>query len=159
MRFRKLRTAFSATCLIACVLLIVLWVRSYWWHDGLMVRLVNTRFVSIMSGFGNLVVSVGDNGGIGDDRWSYGSRRFDSKRKGSVDNDKKPLYTGVSLKRVRFGNATGIVVPHLFAVLFSAALATAPWLRWRFTLRTLLIATTLVAVVLGIAVYVASRSN
>ena len=29
MRFRKLRIAFSATWLIACVLLIVLWVRSY----------------------------------------------------------------------------------------------------------------------------------
>ena len=34
MRFRKLRIAFSATCLIACVLLIVLWVRSYWWVDA-----------------------------------------------------------------------------------------------------------------------------
>src|SRR6266850_7721836 len=33
MRFRKLRIAFSATCLIACVLLIVLWVRSYWCVD------------------------------------------------------------------------------------------------------------------------------
>ena len=30
MRFRKLRIAFSAMCLIACVLLIALWVRSYW---------------------------------------------------------------------------------------------------------------------------------
>src|SRR3990172_7220509 len=28
-----LRIAFSATCLIACVLLIALWVRSYWWWD------------------------------------------------------------------------------------------------------------------------------
>ena len=28
MKFRYLRVAFSATCLIACVLLIVLWVRS-----------------------------------------------------------------------------------------------------------------------------------
>ena len=28
---RYLRIAFSATCLIACVLLIVLWVRSYWY--------------------------------------------------------------------------------------------------------------------------------
>src|SRR6266550_2296875 len=35
MRYRKLRIAFSATCLIACVLLIVLWVRSYWWNDGI----------------------------------------------------------------------------------------------------------------------------
>src|SRR4051794_14507847 len=32
-RFRKLRIAFSAVCLIACVLLIVLWVRSRWWND------------------------------------------------------------------------------------------------------------------------------
>jgi hypothetical protein len=31
---RYLRIAFSATCLIACVLLIVLWVRSYWWTYG-----------------------------------------------------------------------------------------------------------------------------
>src|SRR4051794_33128300 len=29
MKFRKLRIAFSAMCLTACVLLIVLWVRSY----------------------------------------------------------------------------------------------------------------------------------
>src|SRR4051794_10959899 len=33
MRFRKLRIAWSVMCLIACVLLIVLWVRSYWWAD------------------------------------------------------------------------------------------------------------------------------
>src|SRR5438132_5384486 len=38
MRFRKLRIAFSATCLIACVLLIVLWVRSYWWHESFCYR-------------------------------------------------------------------------------------------------------------------------
>jgi hypothetical protein len=31
MRFRKLRIAWSAGCAIACVLLIVLWVRSYYW--------------------------------------------------------------------------------------------------------------------------------
>jgi hypothetical protein len=30
MRFRKLRIAWSTTCVIACVLLLVLWVRSYW---------------------------------------------------------------------------------------------------------------------------------
>jgi hypothetical protein len=33
------------------------------------------------------------------------------------------------------------------------AVAGLPWLRWRFSLRTLLIVTTLVAVVLGLAVY------
>ena len=39
MRFRKLRIAFSATCLIACVLLIVLWVRSYWRSDNTLINM------------------------------------------------------------------------------------------------------------------------
>src|ERR1700704_4674786 len=34
MRFRKLRIAWSVGCAIACVLLVVLWVRSYEWLDG-----------------------------------------------------------------------------------------------------------------------------
>src|SRR5262245_26932319 len=33
MKFRKLRIAWSIFCGIACVLLIVLWVRSYTWWD------------------------------------------------------------------------------------------------------------------------------
>jgi hypothetical protein len=33
MRFRKLRIAWSVACAIACVLLIALWVRSYWAVD------------------------------------------------------------------------------------------------------------------------------
>jgi hypothetical protein len=48
-----------------------------------------------------------------------------------------------------------VKAPHLFLMLFPAAMAMGPWIRWsrRFTLRTLLIATTLVAVVLGAIVY------
>ena len=41
---RYLRIAFSATCLIACVLLIVLWVRSYRSNDSLMVNLLGRNF-------------------------------------------------------------------------------------------------------------------
>jgi hypothetical protein len=50
-------------------------------------------------------------------------------------------------------NATGLMVPHWFGVLIFAGLAGLPCLRWRFTIRTLLIATTLVAVVLGLIVF------
>jgi hypothetical protein len=32
---RYVRITFSAMCAIACVLLCVLWVRSYWWLDEL----------------------------------------------------------------------------------------------------------------------------
>ncbi len=35
MRYRKLRIVSSVVCAIACVLLIALWVRSYWRSDDL----------------------------------------------------------------------------------------------------------------------------
>ena len=44
-------------------------------------------------------------------------------------------------------------IPHWFAVALAATFAATPWLRWRFSLRTLLIAITLVALVLGLVVW------
>ena len=56
-----------------------------------------------------------------------------------------------------FGGTNGriVIVPFWMAVLSTGSLATAPWVRWskRFRVRTLLIATTLVAVVLGLIVW------
>ena len=42
--------------------------------------------------------------------------------------------------------------PHWLLVSLIAVVATLPWLRWRFSLRTLLVAITLVALVLGIII-------
>jgi hypothetical protein len=50
-----------------------------------------------------------------------------------------------------------IGLPHWLAILIIGAVAAVPWLRWQFSLRTLLITTTLVAVVLGIAVYALTK--
>jgi hypothetical protein len=44
-------------------------------------------------------------------------------------------------------------VPYWLLVLAATSLTAAPWLRWHFSIRTLLIATTLVAVVLGLICY------
>src|SRR3954471_1179816 len=49
MTYRKLRIAFSVTCGLACVLLVVLWVRSYWSSDKLYLRMSTTRNVVIQS--------------------------------------------------------------------------------------------------------------
>lgn len=43
-------------------------------------------------------------------------------------------------------------VPHWLLLLLAATISAMPWIKWRFSLRTLLIATTLVAVGLGIVV-------
>ena len=47
----------------------------------------------------------------------------------------------------------GWLLPYWVIVFSAAACASMPWLPWRFSLRTLLIATTLVAVVLGLIVW------
>lgn len=62
---------------------------------------------------------------------------------------------GLTARSVGAG-ATGVMMPHWFVVLVVATIAALPWLRWRFSLRTLLIATTAVALALG-AIVAASR--
>jgi hypothetical protein len=46
-----------------------------------------------------------------------------------------------------------VLMPHWSLVVLSGALGMAPWLRWRFSLRTLIIGMTLVGVGLGLAIY------
>ena len=51
-------------------------------------------------------------------------------------------------------NYTVFTAPHWSLIVVTAAMALAPWTKRRFSLRTLLIATTLVAAVLGLLVAV-----
>jgi hypothetical protein len=45
-----------------------------------------------------------------------------------------------------------VQAPNWFPVIVATTLAAIPWITWRFSLRTLVFATTLMAVVLGLAV-------
>ena len=118
MRFRKLRIAWSVGWGLACVLMIALWMQSYW------------------AGFSMTLPKTDD--------WLASSKGWIGL-----------LYCGgpfESVLRVRFR------VPYWLPIGSAVALSTGPWLPWwpnRFSLRTLLIATTLVAVVLGLVIYAA----
>ena len=142
MRFRKLRIAWSVGCGIACVLLIVLWVRSYWWVDNAL----NFLGHDLASVHGNVVL---------DDTICF------------TFVDGKIIYLGgtigpffaisfplANVAYVRQG--TGIAVPY-WALVFplAATFTIVPWIPWstRFSVRTLLIATTLIAMVLGLIVW------
>jgi hypothetical protein len=54
------------------------------------------------------------------------------------------------------GGSKAILIPYWFLLVIGGTCTAVPWIRWssRFSLRTLLIATTLVAVLLGMFVYV-----
>ncbi len=153
MTYRKLRIAWSVGWGLAAVLLIVLWVRSYWIWDSVDAPIYPHGF-SLNSDSGQLTLQ----GGVSDcpiKDWSHfavPSNIFESFATG-------PQAITVSGRKMTFSSCATefpciFSVPHWLAALPFATVAIAPWVR-RFSLRTLLIATTLVAVVLGLVVWAA----
>jgi hypothetical protein len=138
MRFRKLRIAWSVTWGVVAVLLIVLWVRSYWWeesvhYDG------QTHYIFALTNWGIVRVGVTDPNPFGDNDGSWIFRR------NSADAENASVFD--------WGSGW-LTLPYWFILALTASLAAAPWIRLRFSLRTLLIATTVVAIVLGLIVAV-----
>ena len=146
MRFRKLRIAWSVGCGIACVLVIALWVRSYWWTDAIYCPVLLTQIRIVASHDGNICSFAIPTATIPSKLSSRGAitrSRFTSYMS---PIEKLILYTG-------YRKRTRIDVSHWLLCVLSVTLAAVPWIRWRFTTRTLLIATTLVAGVLGLIVW------
>ena len=145
MKFRKLRIAWSVGWGIACVLLVVLWVRSYIQSKGAVIgdRVThidsNRRMVSVWSRNGVVTFSVANQGTGYRNGWEILFVQDSYLGFGSVSN----------------GLTYSLQLPHYFPVVLFGIIAASPWLpliRWRFSLRTLLIATTIIAVVLGLIV-------
>jgi hypothetical protein len=153
MRFRKLRIAWSVACGIACVLLFMLSRRSFTHWDILSVQNGLTRY-EIISVAGGLEYTTSEV--LHPTKWSFESAIADTEP--SILGAKYSFWAfkyappePTSLNTL----AAEYFVPSWFVILVTAILSGASWLPWskRFTLRTLLIATTLVAVVLGLIVY------
>jgi hypothetical protein len=153
-RFRKLRITASSVCGIACVLLIVLWVRSYWWrefvkHDH------PSRDVGVESYRGEICFSTKAQYAPPSwlSFWLRGSEPItETTTPPQSTRGGKPIDTFLGFRWIRKQESLAIFLPHWFLVVTSAALATIPGINWsrRFSLRTLLIALTLVALALGI---------
>jgi hypothetical protein len=150
-----LRIAFSATCGVLCLLLIALWVRSYSWadvvsfHPGASNHTTVYYTVTVREG----VFTFSDLSGTvlnvpPTSRWSNYRRKL-----GPHDLTKSSVWARV-FRGFHWNTFNSVWIPAWCFVLVSGALATAPWLRWRFSLRTLLIAMTVVAVLLGVLVLI-----
>ena len=150
MRFRKLRIAWSMGCAILCLLLVVLWVRSYANRDM-------TRGVIGSNGLHLNATSLRGEIAIAFDYWSGKPHAWIFETVSNPENmvsvfptakGKRPL-SWIGFRWLVTSSLVVIVLPNCFLASIAAALAAAPWLRWRFSLRTLLIVTTLVAILLG----------
>jgi hypothetical protein len=142
MKYRKLRIAFSAVCGVLCLLLIALWVRSYWRFDQCKCipknLTVGSRRGEILLNQPNIEIM-----GVGP------ILPASFKALGQ-----EIIYDSYSPNANR--DPRGTAVPFWAPTLIFAIVASLPWLPWRFSLRTLLIATTLVAILLGLIVYAAA---
>jgi hypothetical protein len=146
MRFRKLRISFSAVYGIICLLVIALWVRSYFIFDTDYLRLP-WRVFSIQSIRGESVLWT--TRVPGDFEVLLSTIRF---------SDHLQAQRGHALGFGGRIHPGGFVAkfPCWFPVLLATLAAAAPWFNWRFSVRALLTATSLFALLFGLVVY-ASR--
>lgn len=152
---RKLRIAVSVFFGVLTVAIVALWVRSHYRGDTVVLGISDHRGFLADSSSGVLFVQY---------LHAFGSETSTPKvqlSKWWVGSDQPGGFVtdwGFSAKPFQFkryaasGNAY-ITFPHLLLACTSGAAAVVSWLQLRFSLRTLLIATTLVAVVLGLAVW------
>jgi hypothetical protein len=149
MKFRKFRIAWSVSCGIAFLLLIVLWVRSYWYLESVL-----SVFGNVNSVRGTIVFNFFD--------FIYGWNR--EKKDWAVIRKAPERWShNAPMRRwppIRVSQpATGVQrveLEYWFLSPLIALLGIAAWqsrLRFRFSFRALLIATTLVAAALGLIVW------
>jgi hypothetical protein len=151
---KYMRIAVTALCLTACVLLVALWVRSYWWRDFLFGRFDRPRAYQFESIQGQLYLSTFlDSGWPG---WRRDARPVDywyAKSGRPAERPALRFHWGDSLHYTGYHGVI-LCLPHWSLVAVSGLLVASPWLPWsrRFSLRTLMTATALVAVALGVVV-------
>ena len=146
---RGLRIAVSAVCGILCVMLVLLWVRSYWHWDVLQGQILFKPGFGLSSVQGRVSMRLITQG----DRVYWGAVSMRVADMSPLDLVLRVPGLGFAIRRD--ANLVFIAAPHWFLVAVTAALAGAVQVKQlrRFSLRTLLIATTLIAVLLATAAY------
>jgi hypothetical protein len=144
MKYRKLRIAWSVTWGLVAMLLCVWWVRSYWWVD-----LVGAPRTETWSYFGKLDLHIYSSD------FTIG---FGVSSDAANDSVFEPQRHAPAFDFHLTDDRVIVTVPHWLLILICVAIASSTWLSFnRFSLRTLLIVTTLVGVGLGLVVYAARK--
>lgn len=146
---RYTRIAFSVVCGLVCVLLVVLWVRTHFAIDNISGPLASSTGFGITSrhdGVG-LVINSGY-------RSQWRIVKYPPNEDFSSAVDYETVLGFVQYQTM--ANGFRIRVPYWSLILLSAISGGLPWLSYRFSLRTLLIATTVIAAVLGLVVWLSS---
>jgi hypothetical protein len=129
----------------------MLWLRSLFLVDIAVARISATSFVAVAAMPGTLIVASSDSTGY--QPWKLHSKTVVDALYGEMTQHNRFSRIWGS-----FGvSSRGVALPYWLLILLGTILGVASWLRWqkRFSLRTLLIATTRVAVLFGAIIYAA----
>jgi hypothetical protein len=160
MTHRNFRIAWSVAWGVVAVLLFALYLRSGSWDDKFGFKFIGGRYIVFGSSFRKLTIDVSIQAPPSSFRyaWRMQSRRIAPSTFVDYPTIKSAGYVGaLGFGYGRFPLLSSVIFPHWFVAIVAVVLAAVPYyfprLRWRFNLRTLLIATTLVALLLGIIVW------
>ena len=148
--FRRLLNIASIVCLVACVALVGMWVRSYWYLDAVAYKHPPRLAVWLVSCNGQLrceIERLPDNVSILD---NGADKYYVFDRPAELD-PQRGNGSGILGFRMLGGPLAPVpVIPHWCAITVFGALGIVLGRgQFHFSLRTLLITTTIVAVVLG----------
>ena len=134
---KSLRLAASSLSFAASVLLIALWVRSFWWKD---------EVLNASNSPHQVIQSASCKGWV---HLYYGPSKI--SRKDGWRFFATPVPNVVEWPRLNLPPGRLVFVPHGFIAAVCVVVAVAPWIR-RFSLRSLLVAMTLIACLLCLAI-------
>jgi hypothetical protein len=151
---RRLLNIASIVCLILCAALMGMWVRSYRWKDEFRGRASERQALIAVSIEGRLLSGKFQLPKLTKDwPWLIHSIPVDDQMRSDWDmahgSPGSPARLGLEVYSAM--DNFSVTLPYWFLVLTTGSLAMAFRLRWplRFTLRSLFVATTFLAVVLG----------
>ena len=143
--WRVLRIGWTVGCVVVAVLLIILWSTSYWWRyefDWPM----GSAAAGIESFEGGVVFRYFK---LAPNTPNWTILGIESVERARQLNGNRLDYFTSNFT----SNSMLLSVPHLLLILVTATMGADPWLPRRFSLRTLLLATTLVCVALGVVLW------
>ena len=145
MRYRKLRIAWLLLCCGACALLVAIWLRSYWRELDLAAPVGTANGIYAEVNTGEIFITFGPT------LKNYGWYISEVTQASGHETDYMICGFCVGKSVSDFL----VQVPMWFTAVVPAVFAAVPLMRWsnRFSLRTLLLAATLIAVVLGATVW------
>jgi hypothetical protein len=164
MRFRRTRLAVSVFFGALTVALCLLWVRSYWYRDAIYGPQAGPHKLGLSTSWGRVRFATFDRTyenmftGVNVEGWGLSctpiEQPFSMQQLQLVNTPLSSFGFGFAGSSDHYGVVA--VFPIWAPAIIASAFATVPWAKFspRFSIRALLMATTLVAVLLGLVTWV-----